>query len=182
MESCCNQKLQKCGGEEVETIDSCLDSAIKETAHSYVPTDEDIFIYVGEYYQRLIFGRPIEYKEEEKEILEEFIQYWSTNEKRLPHDYSRRDMYRVLQGWDFDFDKTYQEIIDHHNFIKANLPVNLDGLDEYLQNGMVYFYKRDKHFRPIWIINVKKLVQTKIDDDTLLRVTLAVVEYTVGKI
>lgn len=71
--------------------------------------------------------------------------------------------------------------MDHYNFMYSNLPVNMDGLDEYLQNGMVYFYKRDKHFRPICIISVKKLVLTQIKDEELLRITLAVVEYTIGK-
>ena len=158
------------------------DTTIQLTADNYVPTDNDIFIYVGKEYQRMIFGEPDKYKEEEKECLSNFIHYWRSNKKKLPKGYSKSDMYRVLQGWDYDNEKCYSDIVDHYKFMKANLPVNLDGLDEYLQNGMVYFYKRDKHFRPIWIINVKKLVQTKIDDDTLLRVTLAVVEYTVGKI
>ena len=44
-------------------------------ADSYVPTEEDIFIFVGDDYQRLIFGDPIVFKDEEKESLKEFLNY-----------------------------------------------------------------------------------------------------------
>jgi hypothetical protein len=65
--------------------------------------------------------------------------------------------------------------------MRSNIPVDMDGLDEYLQNGLVYFYKRDIHYRPVCIINVKKLVKTEIEDEVLLRMTFALVFYTIGK-
>ena len=147
------------------------------TFDNFIPTDEDIFIQAGDDRQRLIFGEPLEFTDEEKEKIKEFEQYIADNQLELPAGYDFREWYRYYQGWGFNAKNAYEGILENHQFIQDNIPVNMDGLDEYLQNGMVYIYKRDKHFRPILIINVKTLLNTKIDDETLLRTTLAVVYY-----
>lgn len=147
------------------------------TIDTFTPADDDIFVYAGDDRQRLIFGEPLEFTEEEKEKIAEFEQYISENQLELPQGYDFRECYRYYQGWGFDAKAAYDGILDNHKFIQDNIPVNMEGLDEYLQKGMVYVYKRDKHYRPILVINVKKLLDTTIDDDTLLRTTLAVVYY-----
>jgi hypothetical protein len=147
------------------------------TKHNYVPTNEDIFIYSGKDRQRLIFGAPLEFTEDEMQRVETFNQYLNDRDLTIPEEYDFREIYRHYQGCGFNEKEAYESIIQHHDFIKETIPVSLDGLDEYLQSGMVYFLNRDKHFRPICIINVKKLVKTTIDDDTLMRLTLAIVQY-----
>lgn len=148
----------------------------KITKDTFEPTKEDIFVFAGKDKQRLIFGDPLEFEDREKERVEDFNQYLKDNNLTLPDGFDFREVFRHYQGCGFNDKETYDSIVENHKFITENLPVNIDGLDEHLESGMVYFYKRDVHFRPICIINVKKLVKTEISDDHLLRITLALAQ------
>eukprot|EP00345_Euplotes_harpa_P003905 CAMPEP_0168325140 /NCGR_PEP_ID=MMETSP0213-20121227/4516_1 /TAXON_ID=151035 /ORGANISM="Euplotes harpa, Strain FSP1.4" /LENGTH=124 /DNA_ID=CAMNT_0008327579 /DNA_START=90 /DNA_END=464 /DNA_ORIENTATION=+ len=119
------------------------------TKETFVPTKEDIFIYAGEKRSRLIFGHPIEFDDDENEQIEEFKQYLVDNDLELPASIDFREMYRYYQGCGYDPQLAYEGLVENYKFMQENLPVNLDGLEEYLQSGIMYYYKRDKHFRPI---------------------------------
>ena len=68
------------------------------TIDTFTPTDDDIFVYAGDDRQRLIFGEPLEFTEEEKEKVAEFEQYISENQLELPQGYDFRECYRYYQG------------------------------------------------------------------------------------
>ena len=148
---------------------------------NYVPMEDDIFISAGKDKQRLIFGEPLEFTPEEKERVDEFDKYLNDNNLQVSSNYNFRERFRFFQGCGFNWEETYESIVKHEAFCNEILPVKTDNIQEYFENGMVYFYKRDKHFRPICIINCKKLVDTEIDDDQLLRVTVAIVQKVMGK-
>ena len=103
------------------------------TFDNFIPTDEDIFIQAGDDRQRLIFGEPLEFTDEEKEKIKEFEQYIADNQLELPAGYDFREWYRYYQGWGFNAKNAYEGILENHQFIQDNIPVNMDGLDEYLQ-------------------------------------------------
>ena len=151
----------------------------KVTAETFVPDDNDIFIQVDENYERMIFGLPQEFKERELERIEEFDDYLMENKLRWPQGFDFREKYRFLMTSDYNKKVAYEAIMEYHNFVKENTPINMEGLDEYLQSGILYFCKRDKRFHPICIINVKKLIDTETDDETLTRYTLAVMGYAI---
>ena len=61
------------------------------------------------------------------------------------------------------------------------MPASPEGVEDLLNCGAFYFYKRDKHFRPVCVINCKKLVNTEMDDDQCLKMTLALVSHVTEK-
>ena len=50
--------------------------------------------------------------------------------------------------------------------------------ERYLKMGFVYGYQRDKMSRPVFIFNMKKLIETKIDVDMFLDNVDFLVSYT----
>lgn len=148
---------------------------------TFVPGDDDIYVQVGDEKQRLIFGAPLKFDEEEQKHVEEFENFLKDRDLTLPEGFDSREMFRHYQGCNYDVNNAYDSILTNHEFMKKNVPVNMEGLDEFLQSGMVYFYKRDIHYRPVCIINVKKLVKMNIEDEALLRLTFALSFYVIGK-
>lgn len=122
----------------------------KVTAENYIPCDEDIFLESGSSKQRLIFGPPLMFSDEEMDKIEEFNEFLDNNDLQIPKQYDFREKYRYLQGCGFDHQKTYDSIMSHKNFMIENLPVDMSGgIEDLLNTGVFYFYKRDKGFRPI---------------------------------
>jgi len=151
------------------------------TKDTFIPSEEDIFVHAGKEKQRLIFGEPLVYEDKEKELIQEFTNYLTENNLSLPEGYDERECFRYYQGCGYDSKKAFEGILENHEFNTKNLPVDIDSIEEALQSGMVYFYKTDIHFRPVWIINVKKLVKTELDEDILLKVTLAMADHVTKK-
>jgi len=147
------------------------------TKDNFVPNDEDIFVITGKDKQRLIFGEPLEFEAEEIKHGEEFKHYLEDNDLSVPETYDFREQFRFYQGCNYDPKMTYEGILENHQFISENIPVEVEGVEEFLQNGMVYFYKRDIHFRPVCIINVKKLVNADIEEDQILKITIAMADF-----
>ena len=59
-------------------------------------------------------------------------------------------------------------MLEHSKWKLETFPINVDPMKEYLKQGIVYAYKRDKGFRPIIVINVERLIQSKIIDKDLV--------------
>ena len=152
------------------------------TKDNFQPSDEDIFVHAGKEKQRLIFGEPLEFDEEESKRVEEFKEYLIENNLTLPEGYDYREQYRFYQGCNYDWKKAFEGIQDNHEFLSKHLPIKIEEIEEFLQNGMVYFYKRDIHFRPVCIINVKKLCQADIDEEQILKITIAAADYITSKL
>jgi hypothetical protein len=149
------------------------------TAETFVPIKEDIFLSAGSGTQRLIFGAPIEFLDSEMDQIEEFNEFVDKNSYVVPKQYDFRERYRYLQGCGYDHQKTYDSIVAHSKFVAEHLPASPEGVEDLLNSGAFYFYKRDKHFRPVCIINCKKLVKTEMDDDQWLAMTLALVSHVI---
>ena len=149
------------------------------TPETYVPTDDDIYIEAGSGKQRIMFGAPLEYSEEEMEKVEEFNEFMEKNALTVPKQYNFREKFRFLQGAGFDNKKAYDGITAHCEFTEKYFPASPEGLEDLLNSGAFYFYKKDKHFRPVCIINCKKLVQTEMDDEQCLKMTLALVSHII---
>lgn len=152
------------------------------TKDTFIPGEEDIFIHSGKEKQRLIFGEPLEFEEEENLKLQEFLSYITDNNLEIPEGYDHRELYRFYQGCAYNAKKAYEGILDNHQFLKDNLPVDVSGIEHILQSGMVYFCKRDIHYRPVLVVNVKKAVAMEFEGDDLTKITLAMVHYVTSKL
>ena len=148
------------------------------TLETYVPTDGDIFINIGDDYERMIYGHPLMFREKEMDRIEEFNDYLIENKLRLPHGFDFREKYRFLISSENN-KAAYDNIMAYHNFVMKNIPICMKGLSEHLQSGIMYFYKRDKKFHPICIISIKKMINAKIEFDTLTRLTHAIMGYAI---
>ena len=128
---------------------SDIGEELKTTVDTFVPEDIDVYISVGDKYERMIFGFPLEFRESELEQIETFNDYLIENKLRLPQGLDFREKYRFLMTSNYKYKDAYEAIVEYNRFISEHTPVNMDGLDEYLQSGILYFYKRDKRFHPI---------------------------------
>ena len=86
--------------------------------------------------------------EEETKQLDAFREYLEENKLSLPDSFTIRDAYRFLYTIN-DHENTYKNIIKQHEFFVKRRPVDMNGLDELINSGIVYVWNRDKFHRPI---------------------------------
>jgi len=58
-------------------------------------------------------------------------------------------------------------------------PVAYDPIADFLNNGMLYFNKRDRNFRPICILDVKKFLATEFTDEELTNLIVYLFDYVI---
>jgi len=131
---------------------------------------DDIFIVLdnGDY-QRLIFNNQ-ELREKETTHLEEFRGYMKSNSLVLPAGYDDANMVllRFLQGLKWDHKKTYDDIVRHSSFLNEIRDYDLSPIWPVLKTGIMYGYKRDVSMRPIIVINVRRILDSKVTVRDLL--------------
>ena len=94
------------------------------------------------------------------------------------YDDENRMVLRFLQGLKWDYQKTYDEILEHAEW-KKTLNLDLNQFREDLELGVIYGVRRDRNMRPVIIINVRRMVDSRIPVDRLLAVTNFFLEYTI---
>ena len=78
----------------------------------------------------------------------------------------------------WDYQKTYDEIVEHNQWHNS-LNLDLNQFREELELGVVYGVRRDVNMRPVIIINVRRMVDSRIDADRLIALTNFFLEYTI---
>ena len=68
------------------------------TPETFTPGKEDVALEAGSGRQRLIFGAPIEFDDEEMEKIETFNEFLDKNGLEVPKEYDFREKFRYLQG------------------------------------------------------------------------------------
>ena len=109
---------------------------------------------------RRIFDLPLEeYTEYEKQKLIEFYQYCITQKYIIPRKnksgkFSYPNIFRQLQGADFDIEKGFKEIEHEIIFKNEKLPIEInDDFKNIMNSGFLYVHGRDKYYRPLIIFN-----------------------------
>jgi phosphomevalonate kinase len=69
---------------------------------------------------------------------------------------------RFLQGLAWNNVETHKLINEHNEWCNSSMPFTLTSIEALVNQGVVYTYKRDKGFRPIIIINVDRLLNSKV--------------------
>lgn len=69
-------------------------------------------------------------------------------------------MLRYLQATRFNYQLTWQAIMEHAKFVQEEKPTELVSEigRQMLNNGWLYIHKRDKCFRPVVVLNVQKMI------------------------
>lgn len=128
-----------------------------------------------------MFGDPLELEEEEKFQVKRFNEYLQLNELFVPEQYGDKEKLRYLQAVNYKHAKAHEAILNHDAFVQYKLPPKVDGLEKYHDEGMFYILNRDRAFRPIIVIDMKKLLGLKIDDEAIIQYTIMMMEYLVEK-
>ena len=109
---------------------------------------------------RRIFEIPLEkYHEEEKQKLIEFYEYCINKNYILPKEnksgkFFYANCFRQLQGYDFDIEKAFNDLVKEINFKDEKLPIEIsDEFKKITDSGFLYIHGRDKYYRPLIILN-----------------------------
>lgn len=76
---------------------------------------------------------------------------------------------RFLQGLKWDYQKAYDAIQEHAQW---RATVNVTDVNPYLEHlnyGMLYALRRDKSHRPIIVVNVRRVMESKIEIEPLMQ-------------
>ena len=108
-------------------------------------------------------------REREETHLTDFRKFLEVKKFTLPagYDDENRLVLRFLQGLKWDYQKTYDEILEHAEWRSK---INMDPTQylEDLEKGVLYGMRRDKMMHPVIIINVRRLIDTKMELESLL--------------
>jgi len=154
-----------------------------EDTRNYEPTLEDIFVVIpsGDY-QRLLFqGHAL--REREETHLADLRNFLKVKGLEIPQEYDDADriVLRFLQGLKWDYQKTYDEIIEHHKWQSEVRELQPDTFWPLLQSGILYGLKRDIQQHPIIVMNVRRIIDTKADFGKLMEMTNFFLSYVIKK-
>ena len=89
------------------------------------------------------------------------------------YDDAERLIERFLEGARFKFKEAYESMMAHHKFVQG-FPIQMSQFNAWkdeLNKGYAYVYRRDRAYRPLFIMNVNKLKKVKADHDTLINMS-----------
>ena len=88
--------------------------------------------------------------------------YLNDNEFILQTEFADGELLRFLQVGRFDFNNTHKYIEKYTDWQKEHIPPVLSDLSEkIIRSGFMYIHGRDKHFRPLVVLNPTALIQFK---------------------
>ena len=133
----------------------------------------------------MIFHECVGLTPKEQASLDGFRKYLQDNRIVLPEGYddAERLIQRFLEGSQFRYKEAYESLMVHHKFIQT-FPIQLHEYKawvEELNKGYAYVYKRDRSFRPIFHMNLKKLKKVKTDHDTLIKMCSFMIQFIITR-
>ena len=158
-------------------------SSIVDNASSYEPTLEDTFFIIpsGDY-QRLIFTH-MELREREETHLNDFRNFLKVKGLTLPagYDDESRTVLRFLQGLKWNYQQSYDEILEHAKWRDTANLTNIEPFLQHLNSGIIYGLKRDKNLRPIIVVNVRRVINSKMALEPLMATVDYFTNYVIEK-
>lgn len=91
---------------------------------------------------------------------------------------------RFLEGNQWKFKETYDQIIEHHKFLQT-YPISQPIFESYLKEmnkGFFYVYKRDKSFRPIVVMEIGRLKKAKISPEIALQMSTYFTQFLITRV
>lgn len=131
------------------------------------------------------FDPPFRYCVENKKYTKTELNYIKNYKKKYPKQYKKTqetsksywgdwNILRFIQGSNFNLEKTSKNIESHINWKNLTIlnPLYLKNLEKPLKKGFLYMCGRDNRYRPIIIINTKKIIDSKKSKDKILKIFL----------
>jgi hypothetical protein len=82
---------------------------------------------------------------------------------RSKHD-DKNSLLRFLQANDYKIKDTIAAIQRHVKALESELIINIENVKKFQPLGIIHFYGRDIAYRPLMIINVRKILDSKITE------------------
>ncbi|KAL4441557.1 hypothetical protein ABPG74_021489 [Tetrahymena malaccensis] len=131
---------------------------IPEEAFLYFPQPQEIKIGEGKTGLRRIFEGQIEFDKYEMQHLQDFDQYVKQKQAKLTGWWDNAKKLRFLYANQFKYEKTLKTMETHQEWRSQALPPKFtEEIKQFLETGAFYVHGRDNRFRPILVINVKRL-------------------------
>lgn len=86
---------------------------------------------------------------------------------------------RFLQGLKWDYQKTYDQVNEHHQWRQTVNITNPEPFLNHLNQGLIYSYMRDRQCRPIVVINTRKVLEAKMELEQLVAMVDYFTHYTI---
>ncbi|CAD8071621.1 unnamed protein product [Paramecium sonneborni] len=131
----------------------------------YFPDDSEILFKFKKYEIRKFFDGQIQFTQNEQQSIQQFKQKYQVQ---------KEDSFilRMLYATKFKFDKCLDAIKNYDEWQQSrNLKVNPMS-QELLKQGVIYMHGRDNRFRPIIVVNVRKVSQVKEIDILLQSISI----------
>ena len=78
------------------------------------------------------------------------------------YDDEGRLVLRYLQGLGWKYDVTHQTINEHNDWCNKTMPFQMKSTEDFLTQGILYIYKRDRGHRPVMVINTERLIASNV--------------------
>ena len=141
----------------------------------------EFFQFTNGEYENLVL-KDVQLKEREQKIKDEFRQWLALKDLSIPECFAEdNDDIRFYFASGRDYQYAYDAMLENEKWIlETQVPLlnRYAEFEHYLKMGFVYGYQRDKMSRPIFVFNMKKLIDSKIDVDTFLDIVDFLASYT----
>jgi hypothetical protein len=145
----------------IMTRDEDFESAcVLEEWEGYQPLDSEKALTTGTLFQRLMYYLDEEFTEEEKQSINEFFIHCKSSGNKIPE--GDNEILRNLYARGMDCKKAYDAITEMQAFRRDNFPWKVSPVvRSMLEQGIFYLQGRDRHLRPIVVIEAQKLISQK---------------------
>ena len=138
-----------------------------------VLAQEDMFIVdpkKPDKMQRLVYSEPIELTEFEEYHILYFMQYAKSVGYEISQEFMGKDrlLLKFIAGAKFDYVKAMKSMMDHSLWLRRTFPVSFGSVGPLLQSGIMYVTKRDKMFRPVVMVNIRRLLEQDYSIEELI--------------
>ena len=154
----------------------------------YQPEENEILNELLNKQTRRIFYIPIEeYTEMEKQKLIEYYEYCKSNNFKISKEnkggkFYYPNIFRQLQGADFNIEKAFEEIRKEIIFKNEKLPIELnDDFINIFNSGFIYLHGRDNAYRPLIVFNPGFFNSLKMPAETWKKFGIYLMEFLVNK-
>ena len=137
---------------------------------------------------RRIFYIPLEeYTDDEKQKLIELYEYCKKQNYKISKNnkggkFYYPNIFRQLQGSDFDIEKSFDEIRKEIIFKNEKLPIELnDDFINIFNSGCIYIHGRDNAYRPLIIFNPGMFNSLQQSKETWSKFGIYLLEFLVNK-
>ena len=97
------------------------------------------------------------------------------------YDDETRNVLRFLQGLKWDYKKTFEAIQEHAQWRSTVNVTDETPFLAHLNQGMLYALRRDRSERPIIVVNVRKVIESKIEIEPLMQTVDFFTNYVVER-